>query len=161
MSEWGGMSIRGLFFQWSSTIQIQLSVLVLYNVDLVIISLNINLFSPWYSGVGVKYNHSLTLLIYISDTYSRVMKLKLTNPKLKVLLAIGGWSHPAAPFTKVVSSDSNIDLFSHNAINFLRARGFDGLDLDWEYPANRGSPQGDKARFSRFVSVSFISQSNL
>ena len=89
------------------------------------------------------------------------MKLKLTNPKLKVLLAVGGWSHPAQPFTKVVSSDSNIDLFSHNAINFLRARGFDGLDLDWEYPANRGSPQGDKARFSRFVSVSFISQSNL
>ena len=96
------------------------------------------------------------------DTYSRVMKLKLTNPKLKVLLAIGGWSHPAAPFTKVVSSDSNIDLFSHNAINFLRARGFDGLDLDWEYPANRGSPQGDKARFSRFVSAlkrSFIEES--
>jgi hypothetical protein len=28
VSEWGDMSIRGLFFQWASTIKIQLSVLV-------------------------------------------------------------------------------------------------------------------------------------
>jgi hypothetical protein len=28
VSEWDDMSIRGLFFQWASTIQIQLSVLV-------------------------------------------------------------------------------------------------------------------------------------
>jgi hypothetical protein len=28
VSEWGDMSIRGLLFQWASTIQIQLSVLV-------------------------------------------------------------------------------------------------------------------------------------
>jgi hypothetical protein len=35
-------------FQWASTIKIQLSVLVYYKVDLIIISLKINLFSPWY-----------------------------------------------------------------------------------------------------------------
>jgi hypothetical protein len=28
VSEWGDMSIRGLLFQWTSTIKIQLSVLV-------------------------------------------------------------------------------------------------------------------------------------
>jgi hypothetical protein len=28
VSEWGNMSIRGLLFQWASTINIQLSVLV-------------------------------------------------------------------------------------------------------------------------------------
>jgi hypothetical protein len=29
VSEWGDMSIRGLLFQWASTIKIQLSVFVL------------------------------------------------------------------------------------------------------------------------------------
>jgi hypothetical protein len=49
VSEWGDMSIRGLLFLSTSTIKIQLSVLVLYKGDLIVISLEINLFSPWYS----------------------------------------------------------------------------------------------------------------
>ena len=49
VSEWSDMSTRGLLFQWSTTIQIQLSVLVQYKEDLIIISLKINLFSPWYN----------------------------------------------------------------------------------------------------------------
>ena len=49
VSNWGDMSIRGMLFQWASTINIQLSVLVLYIADLIIISLKINLLSPWYS----------------------------------------------------------------------------------------------------------------
>jgi hypothetical protein len=46
--EWWDMSIRGLLFKWASTIKIKLSMLVKYNADLIIISLKINLFSPWY-----------------------------------------------------------------------------------------------------------------
>ena len=48
VSQWGDMSIRGLLFQWASTKKIQLSVLVLYKADIIIISLKIDLFSPWY-----------------------------------------------------------------------------------------------------------------
>ena len=40
---------RGLLCQWASTIKIQLCVLVQYKADLSIISLKINLFSPWYT----------------------------------------------------------------------------------------------------------------
>jgi hypothetical protein len=47
--EWGDMSTRELLFGWASTIQFQLSVFVLQKADLIIISLQINLFSPWYS----------------------------------------------------------------------------------------------------------------
>ena len=54
VSEWGDMSTRGLLFQWACTIKIQLSVLVLNKADLIIISLKINLSSPWYSWIIVK-----------------------------------------------------------------------------------------------------------
>ena len=64
VSEWSNMSTRGLLFQWASTMKIQLGMLVLYKVDLIIISLKINLFAPWYSWKIVELtlnnNHSLT-----------------------------------------------------------------------------------------------------
>ena len=54
VSEWGEMSTRGLLFRWASTKKIQQNVLVYYKADLIIIiSLKTNLFSPWYSWVGV------------------------------------------------------------------------------------------------------------
>ena len=64
VSEWDDMSIRWLLFQWASTITIQLSALFKYKADLIIISLKINLHSPWYSWkideLVLNKNHSLT-----------------------------------------------------------------------------------------------------
>ena len=64
VSEWNDMSTSRLLFQWASTIKIQLSVLVYNKADLIIISLKINLFSPWYSWkiaeLALNNNHSLT-----------------------------------------------------------------------------------------------------
>jgi hypothetical protein len=60
--QWGDMSFCGLLFQLARTIKIQLSMLVWYKVDLIIISLKINLFSPWYSWkiaeLALNNNHS-------------------------------------------------------------------------------------------------------
>jgi hypothetical protein len=59
----GDMSLRGLLFQWTSTIKIQLRVMVWYKADLIIISLKINLFSPLYrwtiAELVINNNHSL------------------------------------------------------------------------------------------------------
>jgi hypothetical protein len=63
-SESGDMFFRELLSQWSSTLKIQLSVLVYNKAYLIDIPLTINLFSPLYSWtiaeMVLSNNHSLT-----------------------------------------------------------------------------------------------------
>ncbi|KAL3273802.1 hypothetical protein HHI36_015230 [Cryptolaemus montrouzieri] len=66
--------------------------------------------------------------------YDRINKLKKSNPKLKTLLAIGGWSFGTQKFKDMAKTRYARQTFIFSAIPFLRDRGFDGLDIDWEYP---------------------------
>ena len=54
----------------------------------------------------------------------------------------------------MVSTDANIYAFTHNAIEYLRRYNFDGIDIDWEYPAARGGVPADKTRFTKLFQVS-------
>jgi len=92
--------------------------------------------------------------VYLVEMYKRLLSLKTTNPSLKVLLAIGGWSHGVTTFSNMVSSKQSMTEFALNSLTFLRDNNLDGIDLDWEYPANRGSPPGDKQRFTELIKVS-------
>ncbi|GFO23017.1 acidic mammalian chitinase [Plakobranchus ocellatus] len=89
--------------------------------------------------------------------YKQFTDLKTKNPNLKTLLGVGGWNHGSLPFTAMVSSKSGRDKFINHAIKYLRNNRFDGLDLDWEYPASRGSPVQDKERFVSLTKVSISS----
>ncbi|KAL1130578.1 hypothetical protein AAG570_011824, partial [Ranatra chinensis] len=66
--------------------------------------------------------------------YERVANLKKANPKLKTLLAIGGWSFGTQKFKDMSATRYSRQTFIYSAIPFLRSRHFDGLDVDWEYP---------------------------
>ncbi|KAK4874891.1 hypothetical protein RN001_014251 [Aquatica leii] len=66
--------------------------------------------------------------------YERIRNLKKANPKLKILLAIGGWSFGTQKFKDMSSTRYARQTFIYSAIPFLRDREFDGLDVDWEYP---------------------------
>ncbi|XP_048248854.1 chitinase-3-like protein 1 [Haliotis rufescens] len=83
--------------------------------------------------------------------YKRFNALKSGSPHLKTLLSVGGWTMGSKLFSVLVANDSNIEAFSTSTVKFLRDHGFDGLDIDWEYPAARGSGPRDKQRFTKLV----------
>ena len=83
------------------------------------------------------------------------MALKEANPKLRILLALGGWLAGGSQFSALVASDESMIEFVNNAITYLRRFGFDGVDIDWEDPGDtqRGSEPADRIRFTRLLQV--------
>lgn len=54
-------------------------------------------------------------------------------------------------FSDMVSEQRSRIIFIYHAIKFIRYYGFDGIDLDWEFPADRGGRTQDKQMFTLFL----------
>jgi chitinase len=64
-------------------------------------------------------------------------KLKDINPDLKILISIGGWSW-SGNFSDAVLTHSSRKKFAKTSVDIVADHDLDGVDIDWEYPNQRG-----------------------
>lgn len=66
----------------------------------------------------------------------QLVALRKDNPRLQVLLAIGGWG--ADHFSEAAATENGRLVFARTAAAMVRKHDLDGLDIDWEYPTLPG-----------------------
>ncbi|RIX50144.1 glycoside hydrolase family 18 [Paenibacillus nanensis] len=69
--------------------------------------------------------------------FNQLKKLKQRYPHLRTFISVGGWSW-SSKFSDVALTDASRGAFADSAVAFLTKYGFDGIDIDWEYPVSGG-----------------------
>jgi len=79
--------------------------------------------------------------------YNKFTALKQKNPDLVVTLSVGGYSFGSQKFSAMVSDAQHRATFIASALGLLKEHNFDGLDVDWEFPTERGGNPDDAKNF--------------
>ncbi|KAF2495510.1 hypothetical protein BU16DRAFT_561793 [Lophium mytilinum] len=75
-----------------------------------------------------------------AELFESTVLTKNDNSALKVFISVGGWTFSdngtatQPVFGNIASSVQNREKFANNVLAFLNGHGFDGIDIDWEYP---------------------------
>lgn len=102
-------------------------------------AINTNLFTHIYyaflmpNNVTYKFNIDNSTAIQLSN-FTTTLHHK--NPPVKTLFSIGGAGADTSIFVGMASHPRSRQAFIHSSIEVARKFGFDGLDLDWEFPEN-------------------------
>ncbi|KAH8901608.1 glycoside hydrolase [Thozetella sp. PMI_491] len=93
------------------------------------------------------------------ELYARLTAMKRLAPGLQVWISIGGWAMndpdqpTATTFSDLAASPQAQASFADSLIRLMSAYGFDGVDIDWEYPVapeRSGRPE-DYANFPTWL----------
>ncbi|KAI0863675.1 hypothetical protein F4860DRAFT_521760 [Xylaria cubensis] len=85
------------------------------------------------------------------ELFDKFSALKSINPRLQLYVSIGGWTfsdngtYTQPIFGNIARTSSNRAKFANEVVSFLNHYGFDGIDIDWEYPGapDRGGHEED------------------
>jgi Chitinase len=106
------------------------------------------------------FTHLKDRRLTIDETYGdtlikKMVSLKLRNPKLRILLSLGGWGG-CEPCSEAFATADGRTLFAQSVKELLLKYHADGIDMDWEYPAIAGYPghkfgAEDKQNFTALI----------
>ncbi|WP_411675672.1 glycoside hydrolase family 18 protein [Caproicibacter sp.] len=83
------------------------------------------------------------LKIAVSDdnidysNFNKLRTLKKSYPSLRTVISVGGWDD-SKRFSDMALTDVSRTAFADSVVGFIKANGFDGVDIDWEYPTGGG-----------------------
>jgi chitinase len=83
-------------------------------------------------------------------TFNQLRKLRYFLQKKKgktlpLILSVGGWT-PSSVFPAIAADPVRRSRFAANCVAFMKQEGFDGIDIDWEYPKS-----ADTANFTELI----------
>ena len=84
-----------------------------------------------------------------------VKEFNRTKGHLKSVLSVGGWG--AGGFSPAVATPESREIFAQSMVDIVNDFGFDGIDMDWEYPGDgvagiEASPD-DKVNYTHFMQL--------
>lgn len=85
-----------------------------------------------------------------NGTFAQLNHLKGQHPHLKTMISIGGWTL-SDQFSDMAKTASSRETFVASCVQIMLDYGFDGIDVDWEYPVSGGLTDGapeDKENFT-------------
>ncbi|KAJ6731782.1 NOD FACTOR HYDROLASE PROTEIN 1 [Salix purpurea] len=102
---------------------------------------------------------NVTFKFEVSDSAASLLEnftgtLHRKNPPVKTLVSFGGGGSDPKLFARMASNKGSRKIFIDSAIQVARTYGFDGMDLDWEFPKNPEEMAGLGQLFKEWRSTS-------
>ncbi|KAL2809321.1 glycoside hydrolase superfamily [Aspergillus granulosus] len=93
------------------------------------------------------------------ELWTRVQSLRLEQPSVEIWIALGGrvFNDPDQPtrttFSDIARSEENQKVFAKSLLSMMSKYGFDGVDIDWEYPVaeERSGREEDYQNFPKWM----------
>jgi chitinase len=86
----------------------------------------------------------------LRGSFHQLRLLKEAHPHIQTLLSIGGWTW-SSQFSAVASTAESRARFARSCADIMEQYGFDGLDVDWEYPGGGGLYRGTPEETENFT----------
>ncbi|XP_066964001.1 chitinase-3-like protein 1 [Macrobrachium rosenbergii] len=108
-----------------------------------------------YAFAGLKTNGHIMVFDPYNDLcedygmcgYNRFTGLKKTHPNIKTTLGVGGWNEGSTKYSNMAADPAKRQTFISSTLTLLKKHNFDGLDMDWEYPTQRGGSPDDYVNY--------------